>query len=147
MGVGTFSCRRVYQRSLSEWFRHSAAQLSTHETPARRSASRSRAHCARAQSPPPPLLLPLPVSLLYTHSLHCRRCARCAAWGRGAQPWFSTPVLQWLSDSLRARQVTSPVMWEKTMALMMERGYEQGYELGPGKVVAGIIKPPPPPSY
>jgi len=23
---------------------------------------------------------------------------------------------------------------------MMERGYEQGYELGPGKVVAGIIK-------
>jgi len=97
--------------------------------------------------PPPSLLLPLPVSLLYTHSLHCRRCARCAAWGRGAQPWFSTPVLQWLSDSLRARQVTSPVMWEKTMALMMERGYEQGYELGPGKVVAGIIKPPPPPSY
>jgi [acyl-carrier-protein] S-malonyltransferase len=41
---------------------------------------------------------------------------------------------------VRARQVTSPVMWEKTMALMMERGYEQGYELGPGKVVAGIIK-------
>lgn len=38
------------------------------------------------------------------------------------------------------KQVTSPVMWEKTMALMMERGYEQGYELGPGKVVAGIIK-------
>jgi len=38
------------------------------------------------------------------------------------------------------RQVTSPVMWEKTMKLMMERGYEQGYELGPGKVVAGIVK-------
>ncbi|KAJ1484545.1 malonyl-CoA:ACP transacylase [Baffinella frigidus] len=32
-------------------------------------------------------------------------------------------------------QVTSPVMWEKTMKLMMERGYEQGYELGPGKVL------------
>ena len=38
------------------------------------------------------------------------------------------------------RQVTSPVMWEKTIGEMMERGYEQGYECGPGKVVAGIVK-------
>eukprot|EP00961_Rhodomonas_salina_P246391 3329252-Rhodomonas_salina.2 len=38
------------------------------------------------------------------------------------------------------KQVTSPVMWEKTVTQMMERGYEQGYELGPGKVVAGIVK-------
>ena len=38
------------------------------------------------------------------------------------------------------KQVTSPVLWENTVASMMERGYEQGYELGPGKVVAGIVK-------
>jgi len=38
------------------------------------------------------------------------------------------------------KQVTSPVLWENTIAAMMERGYEQGYELGPGKVVAGIVK-------
>jgi [acyl-carrier-protein] S-malonyltransferase len=38
------------------------------------------------------------------------------------------------------KQVTSPVLWENTVAAMMERGYEQGYELGPGKVVAGIVK-------
>mmetsp|Transcript_70041 Transcript_70041/g.146028 ORF Transcript_70041/g.146028 Transcript_70041/m.146028 type:complete len:370 (-) Transcript_70041:33-1142(-) len=38
------------------------------------------------------------------------------------------------------KQVTSPVMWEKTIAQMMERDYEQGYECGPGKVVAGIVK-------
>jgi hypothetical protein len=37
-------------------------------------------------------------------------------------------------------QVTSPVMWEKTINSMMERGYTDGYELGPGKVVAGIVK-------
>jgi len=38
------------------------------------------------------------------------------------------------------QQVTSPVMWEKTINEMMDRGYEEGYELGPGKVVAGIVK-------
>ena len=31
-------------------------------------------------------------------------------------------------------------MWEKTINSMMERGYTDGYELGPGKVVAGIVK-------
>jgi len=38
------------------------------------------------------------------------------------------------------KQVTSPVLWEKTIKEMMDRGYEAGYELGPGKVVAGIVK-------
>ena len=42
--------------------------------------------------------------------------------------------------AILTKQVTSPVLWENTVAAMMERGYEQGYELGPGKVVAGIVK-------
>lgn len=42
--------------------------------------------------------------------------------------------------SILTKQVTSPVMWEKTIKQMMERGYKTGFELGPGKVVAGIVK-------
>ena len=42
--------------------------------------------------------------------------------------------------AILTKQVTSPVLWENTIAAMMERGYEQGWEMGPGKVVAGIVK-------
>mmetsp|Transcript_2096 Transcript_2096/g.3058 ORF Transcript_2096/g.3058 Transcript_2096/m.3058 type:complete len:359 (-) Transcript_2096:68-1144(-) len=38
------------------------------------------------------------------------------------------------------KQVTNPVLWENTVAELFEHGYEQGYECGPGKVIAGIIK-------
>jgi [acyl-carrier-protein] S-malonyltransferase len=41
---------------------------------------------------------------------------------------------------LLATQVTSPVLWENTMQLMLESGFEEAYELGPGKVTAGILK-------
>jgi len=41
---------------------------------------------------------------------------------------------------LLATQVTSPVLWENTMDLMLASGFEQAYELGPGKVTAGILK-------
>jgi len=39
-----------------------------------------------------------------------------------------------------ATQVTSPVQWEKTMQIVLNGGFEEGFELGPGKVVAGIMK-------
>lgn len=39
-----------------------------------------------------------------------------------------------------ARQVTSPVQWETTMAALFDRGLQNCYELGPGKVIAGIVK-------
>ncbi|CAB9526441.1 Probable malonyl-CoA-acyl carrier protein transacylase, mitochondrial [Seminavis robusta] len=41
---------------------------------------------------------------------------------------------------LLATQVTSPVLWENTMDLMLGKDFEQAYELGPGKVTAGILK-------
>ena len=41
---------------------------------------------------------------------------------------------------LLATQVTSPVLWENTMNLMLESGFEKAYECGPGKVTAGILK-------
>lgn len=37
-------------------------------------------------------------------------------------------------------QVTSPVQWETTMNNMVGADFEKGFELGPGKVVAGILK-------
>ncbi|KAG8465138.1 hypothetical protein KFE25_012501 [Diacronema lutheri] len=41
---------------------------------------------------------------------------------------------------LLARQVTSPVQWETTVGRLIDRGMKEGYELGPGMVLAGIIK-------
>lgn len=41
---------------------------------------------------------------------------------------------------LLATQVTSPVLWENTMDLMLSSGFETAYECGPGKVTAGILK-------
>eukprot|EP00306_Pavlova_sp_CCMP459_P021595 CAMPEP_0185550596 /NCGR_PEP_ID=MMETSP1381-20130426/21929_1 /TAXON_ID=298111 /ORGANISM="Pavlova sp., Strain CCMP459" /LENGTH=354 /DNA_ID=CAMNT_0028163391 /DNA_START=18 /DNA_END=1082 /DNA_ORIENTATION=- len=39
-----------------------------------------------------------------------------------------------------AKQVTSPVQWETTLGKLIDAGMKSGYELGPGKVLAGIIK-------
>merc|ERR1719405_149770 len=38
------------------------------------------------------------------------------------------------------KQVTAPVQWETIMTDLVASGYESGYELGPGKVLAGIMK-------
>lgn len=39
-----------------------------------------------------------------------------------------------------ARQVTSPVQWETTVKTLFAKGVKKSYELGPGKVIAGIVK-------
>lgn len=39
-----------------------------------------------------------------------------------------------------ARQVTSPVQWETTVKTLLTKGVKKSYELGPGKVIAGIVK-------
>ncbi|KAH9621753.1 hypothetical protein KSS87_008588 [Heliosperma pusillum] len=39
-----------------------------------------------------------------------------------------------------ARQVTSPVQWETTLKTLLNIGLKKSYELGPGKVIAGIMK-------
>jgi len=38
------------------------------------------------------------------------------------------------------KQVTSPVLWEDSVKVMIERGVTAFVELGPGKVLAGLIK-------
>merc|ERR1711865_770368 len=37
-------------------------------------------------------------------------------------------------------QVTAPVQWETTMTNMVNADFEKGYELGPGKVISGVMK-------
>lgn len=39
-----------------------------------------------------------------------------------------------------ARQATSPVQWETTVKTLLTKGMKKSYELGPGKVIAGIVK-------
>jgi len=41
---------------------------------------------------------------------------------------------------LLATQVTSPVLWENSMELILDSGFEKAFELGPGKVTSGILK-------
>jgi len=38
------------------------------------------------------------------------------------------------------KQVTAPVQWETIMKELVAKGYDAGYELGPGKVLSGIMK-------
>jgi len=49
----------------------------------------------------------------------------------------SDPVV--IKDIL-TKQVTAPVQWETIMKDLVAAGYDAGYELGPGKVLSGIMK-------
>ncbi|CAI5498217.1 unnamed protein product [Closterium sp. Naga37s-1] len=42
--------------------------------------------------------------------------------------------------SILAQQITSPVQWEGSLKQLLARGLTESYELGPGKVIAGIMK-------
>ncbi|KAJ9514403.1 hypothetical protein QJQ45_012376 [Haematococcus lacustris] len=39
-----------------------------------------------------------------------------------------------------AQQVTSPVLWENSLKTLFDKGLGKSYEIGPGKVIAGIVK-------
>jgi [acyl-carrier-protein] S-malonyltransferase len=41
---------------------------------------------------------------------------------------------------LLVAQVSSPVRWEESMRKMIEKGVEQFLEVGPGKVLSGLMK-------
>jgi [acyl-carrier-protein] S-malonyltransferase len=42
--------------------------------------------------------------------------------------------------TLLYRQLTSPVLWQKSMENMIADGFERFYEIGPGKVLTGLLK-------
>ena len=41
---------------------------------------------------------------------------------------------------LLVRQVVSPVRWEETMRNMLQSGYDMFWEVGPGRVLRGLLK-------
>jgi [acyl-carrier-protein] S-malonyltransferase len=41
---------------------------------------------------------------------------------------------------LLVRQVVSPVLWEDTVRGLMADGFDKFYEIGPGRVLAGLLK-------
>ena len=41
---------------------------------------------------------------------------------------------------LLVRQVLSPVLWEQTVRNLMAEGFDKFYEIGPGRVLAGLLK-------
>jgi [acyl-carrier-protein] S-malonyltransferase len=44
------------------------------------------------------------------------------------------------AKSLLVRQIDGPVLWEQTISLMAEAGVTRALEIGPGKVLAGLVK-------
>jgi [acyl-carrier-protein] S-malonyltransferase len=53
-----------------------------------------------------------------------------------AQPYASTKQV---SPMLLA-QLTSPVRWQQCMEYMIAQGVERFYEIGPGRVLAGLMR-------
>ena len=41
---------------------------------------------------------------------------------------------------LLVRQVVSPVRWEDSMRYLLGEGYKQFYEIGPGRVLRGLLR-------
>ncbi len=58
--------------------------------------------------------------------------------------WSNVDALEHAGpDAIRAalvRQVVSPVLWEATVRGMLAAGFDKFYEVGPGRVLAGLLK-------
>ncbi len=44
------------------------------------------------------------------------------------------------SQSMLARQVVEPVRWETSMRALLEDGVTEFYEVGPGRVLRGLLR-------
>ncbi|MCS7047533.1 MAG: ACP S-malonyltransferase [Gemmataceae bacterium] len=68
----------------------------------------------------------------------CRlRPARLPVWSNvDGQPHTEPEEIR----ALLIRQVLQPVLWEQTMRNLLAAGIQQFYEIGPGRVLAGLLK-------
>ncbi len=41
---------------------------------------------------------------------------------------------------LMVRQIINPVRWEESMRYLLSRGFDQFYEVGPGRVLRGLLR-------
>ncbi len=65
------------------------------------------------------------------------RPARIPVWSNvDAQPHTAPEEIR----PLLIRQVLQPVLWEKTMRNLLATGVERFFEIGPGRVLAGLLK-------
>jgi [acyl-carrier-protein] S-malonyltransferase len=65
------------------------------------------------------------------------RPPRLAVWSNvDARPHTDPQEIR----ALLVRQVLQPVLWEQTMRNLLAAGVDQFYEIGPGRVLAGLLK-------
>ena len=65
------------------------------------------------------------------------RSPRVPVWSNvDAQPHTNSEEIR----ELLIRQVLQPVLWEQTMRNLLEHGVERFVEIGPGRVLAGLLK-------
>jgi [acyl-carrier-protein] S-malonyltransferase len=63
--------------------------------------------------------------------------ARVPVWSNvDAQPHTEPDQVR----GLLVRQVLSPVLWEQTLRNLLAAGFDRFYEIGPGRVLAGLLK-------
>ena len=41
---------------------------------------------------------------------------------------------------LMVRQIVQPVLWEDSMRYLLQQGFDQFYEIGPGRVLRGLLR-------
>lgn len=65
------------------------------------------------------------------------RPARIPVWSNvDAQPHMAANEIR----ELLVRQVLQPVLWEQCVRAMLAQGFDKFYEIGPGRVLANLLK-------
>ena len=84
-----------------------------------------------------PLMKPADLALATALAEVTIHCPRVPVWSNvDAQPHTDPAKIH----QLLIRQVLEPVLWEQTMRNLLAAGIDRFYEIGPGRVLAGLLK-------